>query len=327
MAKLAVFVERYTIARAGELEALMRYKTVAEARDHEIHYLFRPELAKIPNYDALFIRALTDPLNASYVAARIAEMHGLPVIDDPKSIRICCDKINMYRHLQRANVPIPATVFLGRNDLTPARAEEILAQLGTPAILKAPHSSFSSHVEKAHTPDEFVTIGKRFMHRSDRILAQKFVRTHFDWRVGVLNGEPLYACRYTIPENTFKVHANINGRKCEGRVEGSRLEDVPPSIIDAATRAARAIGTSLYGIDLKITPDGSVYVIEVNDNPTISAGEEDSYAPEIYEKIVCHLLEPGAKVERPTSRFDAFAPVQDDEGSDLRVEYSDVCVS
>ena len=291
MARLAIFVERYTIARGGELEALMRYKEVAERRGHEIHYLFRPELRKIPHYDALYIRALTDPLNASYVAARIAEMHGLPVIDDPSSIRICCDKVNMYRQLQRASVLIPETRYLSRSDLTPDGAQKLLLELGSPLVLKAPHSSFSSHVEKASTPDELITIGKRFLHRSDRILAQSFVPTSFDWRVGVLAGEPLYACRYTIPEHTFKIHAQIDGRKCEGRVEGSKIADVPKSVIDAAVNASNAIGQGLYGVDLKLTADGLAYVIEVNDNPTINAGEEDQFAPDIYERIVCHLLE------------------------------------
>ena len=42
-----------------------------------------------------------------------------------------------------------------------------------------------------------------------------------------------------------------------------------------ALRAANLLGDGLYGVDLKQTDDGC-YVIEVNDNPNIDAGNEDA---------------------------------------------------
>lgn len=291
MGKLAVYVERYTIARPEELEALMRFKNAAEAFGHELHYLFRSELQKIPHYDALFIRALTDPLNASYVASRFAEMHGLPVIDDSRSIRICCDKVTMYRLLTKAGIPIPPTRILSTSDITKQKAEEVFAELGRPLVMKAPHSSFSSHVDKVDSPEAFVETGHRFLHRADRIVAQGFVRTTFDWRVGVLNGEALYTCRYLIPANTFKIQAVIDGRIEYGRVETVPVDEAPPRVVETAIKASNTIGRGLYGVDLKETSDGGVVVIEVNDNPSINAGDEDRHAPDLYERIVRYLLE------------------------------------
>lgn len=291
MAKLAVYVERYTIARPEELEALMRFKNAAEAMGHELHYLFRSELQKIPHYDALFIRALTDPLNASYVASRIAEMHGLPVIDDTRSIRICCDKVTMYRLLTKAGIPIPPTRILRVADISEEKAEEVFAELGCPVVMKAPHSSFSSHVEKVETPQAFVETGHRFLHRADRIVAQGFVKTTFDWRVGVLNGQALYTCRYLIPDKTFKIQAVVEGKILYGKVETVPVEDAPPHVVETAIRASNMVGRGLYGVDLKETADGGVVVIEVNDNPSINAGDEDRYAPDLYERIVRYLLE------------------------------------
>ncbi|GAB4323677.1 MAG: RimK family alpha-L-glutamate ligase [Candidatus Zixiibacteriota bacterium] len=290
MGRLAVFVERYTISRSWELEALLRYKTAAEERGHELHFLFRPELRKIPRFDAVLIRALTDPLNSSYVAARVAEMHHLPVIDDSRSIMICCDKIFMYRCLMRNNVPMPRTVILRADEITKVRAEALFAELGEQLVLKAPNSSFSSHVEKVRTPEEFVKIGARYLHRAERIVVQEFVPSRFDWRVGVLAGEPLYVCRYIIPDETFKIQAIINGHMTMARVESLPLHEAPPKVIETAVDAARAIGNGLYGVDLKETDHG-VITIEVNDNPTINAEEEDRYAPDLYRRIICHLLE------------------------------------
>lgn len=303
MGRLAIFVERYTIANAFELESLLRFKTVAEDRGHEVSYIFRRELRRIPRYDAVLIRAYTDPQNSAYVASRTAEMHGIPVIDDSHSIRVCCDKVHMYRRLMARGVPIPRTEFLARGDVTAARGAEALARFGPQVILKAPHSSFSSHVEKVRTPEEFEAVGTRFLHRSDRIVVQEFVQTEFDWRVGVLAGRPLFVCRYVIPDETFKIQAVVNGQTRYCRVEPVPLAAAPPDVVRTAVAAADAIGDGLYGVDLKQTASG-VVVIEVNDNPTINAEQEDRDAPDVYERIVRHLLEE----RRPAGRPAAAAP-------------------
>jgi len=309
--KLGIFVERYTIARSEELEALLRYKSAAESRGHTVDYLFRPELRKIPRYDALFIRALTDPMNSTYVAARIAELHGKPVIDDSRSITICCDKIFMYRCLMARNVPIPRTVFLKADEINPQRAAELFAGLGPQLVLKAPNSSFSAHVDKVNSVAEFESVGERYLHRAERIVVQEFVPSRFDWRIGVLNSQPLYSCKYVIPDETFKIQAVVNGRLAVARVEPVPIEDAPPDVVRTAMDAAAAIGNGLYGVDLKETENGAV-VIEVNDNPTLNAEEEDRYAPDIYARIVCHLLE-GDQTGRagrsgPVRDFHAWAP-------------------
>src|SRR3546814_362394 len=148
MADIACFVERYTVSRAEELTALANFKLAAHQLGHQLEYVFRRDIARIPSYDALCIRSLTDPLNAAYVASRTAELHGMRVIDDPDSIIICCDKINMYMHLLKAGVPIPETRFLGKSEMDRRTIENLFDDLGNPLILKAPHTSFSMHVDK-----------------------------------------------------------------------------------------------------------------------------------------------------------------------------------
>ena len=291
MGRIGVYVERYTITRADEMGALMRFSMVARKLGHEVDYLFRPDMYKIPQYDAIFIRALTDPLNSSYIAARIAQLHGKPVIDDPESIYICCDKVNMYNHLRRAGVPMPDTVFVEESDLTLARGEQLLAELGSPLVVKAPNSSFSMYVEKAATPAEFVKIGHRFLRRSDRVVIQRFIKSEFDWRVGVLGGEVIYVCQYTIPRKRWKILTYIeNGKAIYGPVKGIPIAEADPRLIDVARRAAAAVGTGLYGVDLKQVGDDFV-TIEVNDNPTINTGEEDQAAGDVYERVIRFLMD------------------------------------
>ncbi len=290
MGRIGVFIERYTISRSEEMGALMHLGHVARRLGHELDYLFRPDLYKIPQYDALFIRALTDPLNTAYAAARLAEMHGIRVIDDPDSIYICCDKINMYRHLIASGAPMPKTIFLHESDLTEEKGEMLLETLGNPLVLKAPNSSFSMYVDRVESPAEYIKVGGRFLRRSDRFLAQRFIRSEYDWRVGVLGGEVLYVCQYTIPRKQWKIVTYMeNGRAILGPVRAVAVEKADPKLLETALLAAKGVGQGLYGVDLKQVGD-EYLVIEINDNPTIGAGEEDRKAPQMYERLVQYLL-------------------------------------
>jgi glutathione synthase/RimK-type ligase-like ATP-grasp enzyme len=212
------------------------------------------------------------------------------VIDDPDSIIICCDKVHMYRYLLRSGVPMPATVFLQESDLTHERGAELIEKMGSPLVLKAPNSSFSLYVERVSTPQDFVQVGKRFQRRADRVVVQQFVRSEFDWRVGVLAGEVLYVCRYGIPKKHWKILTYTeSGRVISGRVQGFDIAKVDPALLETAVHAASAIGNGLYGVDLKQVGDDFV-VIEVNDNPTIMEGEEDQKAPHLYERLIRYLV-------------------------------------
>ena len=68
------------------------------------------------------------------------------------------------------------------------------------------------------------------------------------------------------------------------------LSDVPKKVIQTALKAASLMGDGLYGVDLKMV-NGKVYVIEVNDNPNIDVGYEDSLlGEELYDRIMNSIL-------------------------------------
>ncbi|MDD1670995.1 MAG: hypothetical protein LUQ67_06780, partial [Methanomicrobiales archaeon] len=108
------------------------------------------------------------------------------------------------------------------------------------------------------------------------------------WRVGVLGGEPLYACQYIIPQETFKIQATVNGHIVYCAVRSRPLGEVPRPVLDIAVRAAEAVGGGFYGVDIK-DREGTPFVIEVNDNPSLEGGE-DEHSPGLYKKIIGHLL-------------------------------------
>jgi len=288
MSRLGIFVDRKTLSNAEQLTSLIHCRDVAEELGHHAEFLFPVDINKISKMDALFIRARTDPKNITYVASRMAEFNGIPVIDDANSIQICGDKINMYSHLIRKHVALPKTVFLSKNELSVERVTDLFDTLGSPLILKEPSTSFSQRVEKVTDIAGFFKVARRFIKMSDRIVVQQYVHSTYDWRVGVLGGELLYICKYTIPSVTFKIQASVNGHIVYCGVESMPAESVPSSVIELGIEAANAIGDGLYGVDIK-NSNGDACVIEVNDNPSLESGEDTCY-PRVYERIVNHLF-------------------------------------
>jgi len=64
----------------------------------------------------------------------------------------------------------------------------------------------------------------------------------------------------------------------------------PKRLCEVALKACSVVGKGLYGVDLKEV-NGDYVVVEVNDNPSIYAGYEDSKDPDIYKKIIGYLSE------------------------------------
>jgi glutathione synthase/RimK-type ligase-like ATP-grasp enzyme len=145
-------------------------------------------------------------------------------------------------------------------------------------VVKIPDGSFSRGVRKAENMKELKDTVAEFFKETDLLLAQRFVPTQFDWRVGVLAGQPLFVCQYTMAKKHWQiVRHHADGSADEGGFRTFPIDRVPPEVLDAGVRAASLIGDGLYGVDLKETKDG-VFIIEINDNPNLEHGVEDLVA-------------------------------------------------
>jgi glutathione synthase/RimK-type ligase-like ATP-grasp enzyme len=201
-------------------------------------------------------------------------MEGMPVIDDPISMIRCTNKVYLWERLTHAGLPMPETIVIQE----PADAVRAADVLGFPVVVKIPDGSFSRGVRKADTMEALKATVTEFFKETDLLLAQRFVPTQFDWRVGVLAGQPLFVCQYTMAKKHWQiVRHRENGSPIEGGFRTFPIDRVPPEVLDAGVRAASLIGDGLYGVDLKETTDG-VFIIEINDNPNLDHGVEDLVA-------------------------------------------------
>jgi len=118
-------------------------------------------------------------------------------------------------------------------------------------------------------------IADELFEETDLLLAQKFLPTEFDWRVGVIAGEPLFVCQYRMARGHWQiVKHRPDGSLSEGGSRTFDLDQAPREVIDIAVRAAKPIGDGFYGVDIKQTDTGFI-VMEVNDNPNLEHGIED----------------------------------------------------
>src|SRR5690606_23001364 len=230
MARLAIFTERYTIRSSVELTALTNFRLAAFELGHELDFLFKNELKYLRNYDGLLIRALTDPLNTSYVVARTAEMLGKRVLDHSDAILVCCDKVNMYARLAAKDVPIPETRSLEEADLTAVNAARLFEELGAPLVLKAPNSSFSAYVDKVASPDASGKVGRGSSRRADGVVGRPYMPRDFDWRVIALAGTVLGLVKYGFAPNQRRLmDRNESGQWA--RVIGVELAGAAPKLL------------------------------------------------------------------------------------------------
>jgi glutathione synthase/RimK-type ligase-like ATP-grasp enzyme len=292
LARIACFVERYNFSDPKESRALENFRRVAHEKGHTFDFMFREGISEIPKYDAVFIRATTDPLFTAYVVSKTAWELGLKVIDDPESIQICGNKIHLYDLFKKYDVPHIPTLFLSKEEIHHKRFLEIFESLGKPVVIKAPYTSFSRYVEKVACESSFRDVAKRYFRKSDLLAVQTFMPTAFDWRVGVLNRQVLYVCKYMIPKGRWKHGCKRRGKPTFiwGRTFSLRRENAPLALKETALKACDIIGKGLYGVDIKEI-DGKYVVVEVNDNPSIYTGYEDYRNRDLYGKIVDYLAD------------------------------------
>ena len=245
--------------------------------------LTKRQLAELAEFDGLFIRATTSIDNYTYRFARRALQEGMPVIDDPVSMIRCTNKVYLHEMMEARGVPTPPTVMLAEDEDL-ARAEKTL---GWPMVVKIPDGSFSRGVHKVDDFAALKALTDKLFEDTDLLLAQQFMPTEFDWRVGVLDGEPLFVCQYQMARGHWQIIKHgPDGAAREGGFRTMAIAEAPPSVIEAALRAARAIGAGLYGVDLKEAGE-AVVVIEVNDNPNLEHGVEDQVGKdEVWSRIL-----------------------------------------
>ncbi len=267
-------------------QALQKFKEAANKKGLYAEFITKSDFDKINEFDALFIRETTSVNNHTYEFSRMAYAEGLVVIDDPWSILKCSNKIFQHELFRKHKVLTPNTIVFTKNFFKKGD----LDSLQFPLVLKQPDSAFSLGITKVENKEEALMALNDLFKKSDMVVCQEFLYSEYDWRIGLLDNQPLFACKYYMSKGHWQIY-NWRGEEEEtsGSFETLKIEDVPDEVLQTALKAAGLIGDGLYGVDLKML-DNKVYVVEVNDNPNIDSGiEDDVLKDELYKKIIDSL--------------------------------------
>lgn len=283
---LAILVKEGDPAPPSNSKALKKFTEIAEKMGFYTEIVGPKDLSRLSAFDALFIRQSTEVNNEAYAFARKAQQEDIAIIDYPDAILKCCNKVFMAEALTNAGIPTPKTFIVHKDN-----KDAILKETGFPVVLKSPDSTFSFGVKKANNEEEYREIMGAMLKKSELVIAQEFSPSEYDWRIGIIDGKPFYACRYYMAKGHWQIY-NWDAKKKDdkdGNADCLPIEKVPKQIIKIALRAAKLMGKGLYGIDIKVVK-GKAMVIEINDNPNIDAGVEDAfYGDTVYMEILTAL--------------------------------------
>ena len=285
---LAILINPEDKASPSNKRATVKFRQAAEQMGFEVDIIGPEDIDRIAEYDALLIRENTHVNDHTYRFARKAQSEGLAVIDAPDAILKCNNKVYLAEVMEAAAVPSPRTLIVHNEN-----RDQVAKLFGLPVVLKLPDSTFSRGVVKARTAEELEEQLDLILKESDLAIAQEYMPSDFDWRIGVLDGRPLYACKYFMARGHWQIYnwGSDTKKGQEGDFATIPVEEAPEHIVDAALKAVRAIvgDRGLFGVDVKEF-EGDPYVIEVNECPNIDHGVEDVVlGDELYRAIIGSL--------------------------------------
>lgn len=266
---LAILVNPSDDNPPSDDKAIQKFIKAGDQAGFNVELITKNDFGELIQYDALFIRETTYVNHHTFRFAKKAQSLGLVVIDDPDSILKCTNKVYLNELLNANKILTPKSYVIGKENY-----KSLPEKLAYPFILKQPDGAFSKGVHKINDADEFKQVCASMFQKSELLIAQEFLPTPFDWRVGIIDGQVLYVCKYFMAEKHWQIVNWSAKQNQDGDVETIPVEEAPPGLIKTALKATSLIGRGLYGVDMKEV-DGRFYVIEINDNPNIDSGTED----------------------------------------------------
>jgi glutathione synthase/RimK-type ligase-like ATP-grasp enzyme len=313
--RLACLVDPDDSTAPSDEDTLDKFARIAARRGVLVEKIRQGDLGRLGEFDALFIRTVTNIDHYSFHFAQAAESLGIPVIDDTASILKCSNKIFLYELFRKHELPTPQTAVV-----SPKRLVEDVRPLGFPVILKLPDGTFSKSVKMARDEAELEATAREMFKRSPLLIAQKFTPSPFDWRVGILGGRVLWVAKYHMAKDHWQIARHSkSGYTRYGRTEAVPIAEAPEAVVAVAQAGAALIGDGLYGVDVKETESGPV-IIEINDNPNLEAGYEDAVEKDRpYEEILNFFqqrIEAESRPPRPAEAGEA-PPQPPDPGGEV----------
>ncbi|MEO1341523.1 MAG: 30S ribosomal protein S6--L-glutamate ligase [Cyanobacteria bacterium J06635_13] len=241
----------------------------------------------LENFDAIIPR-----IGASktfYGTAVVRQFEVMDVFSPNKSQAISRsrDKLRSMQILAREGVGLPVTGFAHATQDIDGLIETVG---GAPLVIKLLEGTQGIGVVLAETYQAAKSVIEAFRGLDANILVQEFIKEAggADLRCFVVGNEVVAAMKRQGAEGDFRSNLHRGGN-------ASKI-DLSPEEINTATRAAKAMGLKVAGVDLLRSNHGSV-VMEVNSSPGLE-GIEKATKVDVAGKIIDFIAQNAAESDR-----------------------------
>ena len=198
--RLAILLTPDQAPYPSSAPAIQKFITAADRLGMDAEIITMADAGRLHEFDGLFIRDTTRIRHYTYDIARQAASAGIVVIDDPDSILRCTNKAFLAEIFLRHGIPTPRTMLIHAGNVG-----DIIPTLGLPCVLKRPDGAFSAGVVRVNTEQDLVAKVQSLLDHSAIVVGQEYLPTAFDWRVGVLEGRAIFACKYYMAAGHWQI--------------------------------------------------------------------------------------------------------------------------
>ena len=261
---------------------------------YTIHELNDDKGFQISSYDTVvFIRG-TPTKDSSINLVSELEKLGICVVNSRETISIAADKFRTYIKLKDYGLTQPKTVLVPNEDSLETAVENLETKF--PIIMKTLRGSKGVGVLYIESERALTSI-VQLMYKTDSnadLLIQEYIKTDFDVRAIVLDGQVIATMQREVVEGDFRSNFSQGSK-----VKSYKLTELE---VEQVLLAAKALGGILSAVDFiasKKPKKNPPYILEVNSSPG-TEGIEEANNKNIVKGILEHFKNPDIRYKVPT---------------------------
>lgn len=217
---------------------------------------------------------------------------GVFVLNGLHGTQCDLDKMIMYRHLVKANIATPTSLFFKtENELN----KHVKAANQNVNVLKPSCGGCAEHVYKTDSLTELQNVGRFLLADAKKrnypfgFIIQPYIqsRSSFHYRVQMV-GNRVISCHLRYLVSTGSGSAWLASASKGSAIQYVNVDDIPKEISDTSRLATQACKLIIAGIDILLDRTGKVIVIEVNGTPFLHAVDvhPEQNELEVYRSLV-----------------------------------------
>lgn len=246
------------------LEALIRSGVEAEAFDPQERCV-----TELVNYDRAFI-VLHGRGGEDGQIQGVLEWLDIPYTGTGvQGSAIGMDKIKTKQVWQGSELPTAPHRIVSKD----TDADEVIASLGLPFIIKPVHEGSSIGMSKVEKPEDFAEALAKATEHDAVVMAEKWINGR-EFTIVLLNGQALPVIRLEPPKDVafYDYEAKYNRNDVQYGIPCGLSEAEEKTLQELALRAFQAVGCKGWGrIDAMQDEQGNFWLLEVNTVPGMTS--------------------------------------------------------